>query len=448
MNKKKLWCLVLSVYFAVMLAFTAFADEAGKNTHAESVTGNSAGKTLVVFFSATGTTKGVAEKIASVAEAGLYEIIPTEPYTAKDLNYNDSSSRATREQNEGTARPGISGNRISLEGCKTIFIGYPIWWGKEPRIMDTFVETYNFDGITVIPFCTSGSSGIGMSGKNLEANAGSGTWLDGKRFSGNVSEGEIASWISSLPIVKQRDLADADITVMDAKYTGSALEPAVEVVLDGDLLAQGTDYTVFYSDNVNAGKGSVKITGTGDYTGSANAEFTISPASISGAAISGVKNKVYTGKNLTQAVTVKVGSKKLQSGTDYTESYANSRNIGTATLTVKGKGNYTGTVSTGFKILPKATGISNLASGRKSFTVRWKKQATQTSGYMIQYSTDKNFRKDVKSKRITKVNTTKAAISGLTGNKMYYVRICTFRLVNNRTYSSAWSKSKSVTTKN
>ena len=314
--------------------------------------------------------------------------------------------------------------------------------------MDTFVETYNFDGITVIPFCTSGSSGIGMSGKNLEANAGSGTWLDGKRFSGNVSEGEIASWISSLPIVKQRDLADADITVMDAKYTGSALEPAVEVVLDGDLLAQGTDYTVFYSDNVNAGKGSVKITGTGDYTGSANAEFTISPASISGAAISGVKNKVYTGKNLTQAVTVKVGSKKLQSGTDYTESYANSRNIGTATLTVKGKGNYTGTVSTSFKILPKATGISNLASGRKSFTVRWKKQATQTSGYMIQYSTDKNFRKDVKSKRITKVNTTKAAISGLTGNKMYYVRICTFRLVNNRTYSSAWSKSKSVTTKN
>ena len=156
--------------------------------------------------------------------------------------------------------------------------------------MDTFVETYNFDGITVIPFCTSGSSGIGMSGKNLEANAGSGTWLDGKRFSGNVSEGEIASWISSLPIVKQRDLADADITVMDAKYTGSALEPAVEVVLDGDLLAQGTDYTVFYSDNVNAGKGSVKITGTGDYTGSANAEFTISPASISGAAISGVKS--------------------------------------------------------------------------------------------------------------------------------------------------------------
>ena len=378
----------------------------------------------------------------------MREIIPTEPYTAKDLNYNDSSSRATREQNEGTARPGISGNRISLEGCKTIFIGYPIWWGKEPRIMDTFVETYNFDGITVIPFCTSGSSGIGMSGKNLEANAGSGTWLDGKRFSGNVSEGEIASWISSLPIVKQRDLADADITVMDAKYTGSALEPAVEVVLDGDLLAQGTDYTVFYSDNVNAGKGSVKITGTGDYTGSANAEFTISPASISGAAISGVKNKVYTGKNLTQAVTVKVGSKKLQSGTDYTESYANSRNIGTATFTVKGKGNYTGTVSTSFKILPKATGISNLASGRKSFTVRWKKQATQTSGYMIQYSTDKNFRKDVKSKRITKVNTTKAAISGLTGNKMYYVRICTFRLVNNRTYSSAWSKSKSVTTKN
>ena len=222
------------------------------------------------------------------------------------------------------------------------------------------------------------------------------------------------------PDIVQKNLSDADITVMDARYTGSALKPAVEVILDGDLLDEGTDYTVFYSNNVNAGKGTVKITGKGDYTGSAKATFTISPASISGASISGVKDKVYTGKNLTQAITVKVGSKKLKSGT----------------------------ATANFKILPKATGISNIVPGKKSFTAEWKKQANQTNGYIIQYSTDKNFKKDVKNKKITNANTTKATISGLSGNRTYYVRICTFKLVNGKTYSSAWSKSKTVKTKN
>ena len=252
-----------------------------------------------------------------------------------------------------------------------------------------------------------------------------------------------------IPIdVVQKNLADADITVMDAKYTGSALKPTVEVILDGDLLDEGKDYTTTYSNNVNAGKGNVKVTGKGDYTGSAKATFRISPASISGATISGVKDKVYTGKALTQAIIVKVGSRILKSGTDYIVSYNNNKNVGTATLTVKGKGNYTGSLSKSFKILPKATGISNIVLGKKSFSLQWKKQATQTNGYIIQYSTDKNFKKDVKNKKITNVNTTKATISGLSGNRTYYVRICTFKVVNGKTYSSAWSKSKTVKTKN
>ena len=153
---------------------------------------------LVAYFSATGTTKGVAEKIASVTGGDLYEIQAAEPYTSDDLNYNDSSSRSTKEQNDKDARPEIGSEDISLEGYTTLYLGFPIWWGEEPRILDTFVEKYDFAGITVIPFCTSASSGIGRSGSNMEALAGSGTWLEGKRFSGNVSEADLQAWIEGL----------------------------------------------------------------------------------------------------------------------------------------------------------------------------------------------------------------------------------------------------------
>lgn len=156
------------------------------------------GGTLVVYFSATGTTKGVAEKIAAITGADTYEIKAAQEYTDADLNWNDSDSRSTKEQNDSSVRPEIGSDALSLDGYTTIYIGYPIWWGEEPRIMDTFVESYNFDGITLIPFCTSGGSGIGKSGQNLADNAGSGTWLDGKRFDGGVSEDELRSWMDGL----------------------------------------------------------------------------------------------------------------------------------------------------------------------------------------------------------------------------------------------------------
>ncbi len=153
---------------------------------------------LVVVFSATGTTKGVAEKIAAIENADLYEIKAAQEYTSADLNWNDRSSRSTKEQNDKSARPGIGSERISLEGYEKIYVGYPIWWGEEPRIMDTFVESYDFTGVTMIPFCTSGGSGIGRSGKNLAENAKSGNWLDGRRFPGSVSESELRDWIDGL----------------------------------------------------------------------------------------------------------------------------------------------------------------------------------------------------------------------------------------------------------
>ena len=160
-------------------------------------TGDGAG-TLVVVFSATGTTKGVAEKIAAIEGADLYEIIPAEPYSDADLNWNDKNSRTTIEQNDPDSRPEIGSERIDLSGYSKIYIGYPIWWGIEPRIMDTFVENYDFGDATMIPFCTSGSSGIGRSGKNLAEKSESGNWLDGARLKGNISEEELKKWIEGL----------------------------------------------------------------------------------------------------------------------------------------------------------------------------------------------------------------------------------------------------------
>ena len=178
------------------------AETKGAETAAESDSNKPASAekpdVLVAYFSATGTTKGVAEKIASITGGDLYEILAAEPYSEDDLNYNDSSSRSTAEQNDKNVRPEIGSEDISLEGYTTIYLGFPIWWGEEPRILDTFVEKYSFEGITVIPFCTSGGSGIGRSGSNMEELAGSGTWLEGERFSGGVSEDDLKAWIDGL----------------------------------------------------------------------------------------------------------------------------------------------------------------------------------------------------------------------------------------------------------
>ncbi|MBQ2038082.1 MAG: flavodoxin [Firmicutes bacterium] len=153
---------------------------------------------LVVYFSATGVTKKVAQRLASVTGGDTYEILAAEPYSVADLNYNDKNSRSTKEQNDKKVRPKIGSKDVSFAGYKTIYLGFPIWWGEEPRILDTFVEKYSFEGITVVPFCTSGSSGIGRSGPNMEELAGSGVWLKGKRFSENVSEADLRAWVDSL----------------------------------------------------------------------------------------------------------------------------------------------------------------------------------------------------------------------------------------------------------
>lgn len=154
--------------------------------------------TIVIYFSATGTTNGVAERIASVTNADIFELIPAEPYSDADLDWNDKNSRTTIEMNDPDVRPAIANDTVELDSYTTVYIGYPIWWGDAPRMMSTFVEAHDFDGKTVIPFCTSGGSGIGRSGSNLASQAGSGNWLTGGRLDANNSEREIQDWITDM----------------------------------------------------------------------------------------------------------------------------------------------------------------------------------------------------------------------------------------------------------
>ena len=162
------------------------SESAGTENHSETMdTEPERNDVLVVYFSATGNTKNVAERIAAATGAELAEIVPAQPYTAGDLNYSDHTTRATVEQNTPDARPEIA-HDISLDGYITVYLGYPIWWGQAPRILSTFVESHDFTGITVIPFCTSGGSGAGRTGETLGEQAGTGTFLSSTRFSVDV----------------------------------------------------------------------------------------------------------------------------------------------------------------------------------------------------------------------------------------------------------------------
>lgn len=155
-------------------------------------------KILVAYFSATNTTKGVANRISEALNADLYEIVPAVPYTSADLNYNYGGSRSSIEMNDPNSRPAISGSVSGMDKYDIVFIGYPIWWGEAPRILSTFVESSSFSGKTVVPFCTSGSSGVGSSSKNLERLTSGAQWLSGTRLSGSASKNDIVRWINGL----------------------------------------------------------------------------------------------------------------------------------------------------------------------------------------------------------------------------------------------------------
>ena len=153
---------------------------------------------LVAYFSATGTTEQIAEQAAEILSADLYEIVPETPYTEADLAYY-TGGRADQEQSNPSARPAISSSMADISQYDTILLGYPIWHGQAPRIINTFLESYDFSGKTVVPFCTSHSSGVGSSAENLhELCSDTVNWIEGTRFASGTSREEIASWLDSV----------------------------------------------------------------------------------------------------------------------------------------------------------------------------------------------------------------------------------------------------------
>lgn len=170
--------------------------------------GTAGGKVLVAYFSATGTTRPLAEYAADILNADLYEIVPEDPYTDADLAYY-TNGRADREQNDPAARPAITGSVENMAGYDVVFLGYPIWHGQAPRIISTFLESYDFSGKTIVPFCTSHSSGIGSSDTNLHSLASGANWLAGRRFAGGTTRSTIEDWINGLDLPEQSTAVDA-----------------------------------------------------------------------------------------------------------------------------------------------------------------------------------------------------------------------------------------------
>lgn len=158
-------------------------------------------KVLVAYFSGTGTTRGVAQNIVAALgtdTAALHEIIPEQPYTAADLDYTNSNCRSVTEQRDPGARPAISNSVSDMGQYDVVFLGYPIWNNDAPRVIYTFLENEDLSGKTIVPFCTSGGSGIANSVSNIRRLAGGATWLDGRRFSGGTSRDTMIEWVNGL----------------------------------------------------------------------------------------------------------------------------------------------------------------------------------------------------------------------------------------------------------
>ena len=221
--KFKAMMIILIAILCAVCVFSACAPAAGGNDTAGSIapvgtTGGTAGNTtdggsevpggsgvLVVYFSCTGNTKKAAEKIAALTGGDIYEIVPAEPYSAADLNYNNDDCRANREMNDPTARPAIrpaiGGDKVDISGYDTVIIGYPIWWGTMPHIINTFIESCELSGKTVLPFCTSGGSGISRSVSDIKAAAPTADVRDGLRASG-AGDAELEKWLRAGGAIK------------------------------------------------------------------------------------------------------------------------------------------------------------------------------------------------------------------------------------------------------
>ena len=187
----------LFIFFVSMLFITACNAKPNKQEVKQPTVKNQ--KVLVAYFSATGTTKKVAENLAKVTNADIYEIKPLTPYTSADLNWHDSNSRSSVEMKDKNARPEIAEDNFSVKDYDTVFLGFPIWWGTAPRVVNTFLEKQDFANKKIIIFATSGSSGIGNTDKDLKPSVStSATIIKGKTLNGNPSVEELKNWVKTL----------------------------------------------------------------------------------------------------------------------------------------------------------------------------------------------------------------------------------------------------------
>ncbi len=251
---------------------------------------------------------------------------------------------------------------------------------------------------------------------------------------------------AEIPALSRISISKASVTLSTSTYAydGKAKKPGVTVKLNGKTLKNGTDYTVSYSNNTKVGTAKVTITGKGNYTGLVSKTYSIKN-NFKKATVLGISTKAFTGKNITQSITVKYNGKTLKKGTDYTVSYSSNKSIGTATVKIAGKGSYTGTITKTFKINPAKQEIQKLTAKSKAFFVDWAQKGSAT-GYEIQYATNSKFT-SAKKVTITNNKTDKATVSKLSGKKKYYVRVRSYTTVKGTKYYGAWSASKSVTTK-
>ncbi len=248
--------LMLAIAFGACASCTTKSDEPDDNLPVSENPGEDAvagltGKVLVAYFSCTNTTKGIAGEIADITDGTLFRIDPGQPYTDADLDYN-SDCRANREQNDPSSRPSINGMPDDLGNYDVIFLGYPIWWGKAPRIISTFLESGDFSGKTIIPFCTSHSSGLGNSASDLHALAKDAVWKSGKRFGSGTARTEIEKWINGLGIKFDKNNLKDDMN--DVNYANFPLSEGKNGAAPVIRLSSGYDMPV-------VGLGTYSLTG-------------------------------------------------------------------------------------------------------------------------------------------------------------------------------------------
>ena len=249
-------------------------------------------------------------------------------------------------------------------------------------------------------------------------------------------------------VVSKKSLNNGLLTLSETSYVydGTYKKPAATVTFGGKVLQEGKDYTISYRNNLNVGVTTVIATGMGDYTGYTSKNFTITKRAMAGGTVSVASSVSFTGSNITPSVTVKVAGRTLTSGTDYTVSYSNNKNVGKATVKITGKGNYSGSLNAKFDIVPAKQQIQKLETKYKGFYIDWAQKGSAT-GYDVEYSVNANMSGAV-SKHLTANKPDTLTVSGLSGDKTYYVRVRSYTNVNGKVYYGAWSDIKSIKTAN